>query len=42
MVKIESSKTDQYRDGASIVTACTGQVTRPVGGMEHGLQHGRG
>ena len=34
VVKIESSKTDQYRDGASVVIARTGQVTCPVGMME--------
>ncbi|KAL5506093.1 hypothetical protein EMCRGX_G007664 [Ephydatia muelleri] len=34
-VKIESSKTDQYRDGASVVIAHTGHVTCPVGMMEH-------
>ena len=25
VIKIESSKTDQYRDGASVAIACTGQ-----------------
>ena len=34
VVKIESSKTDQYRDGASLVIAHTGQVTCPVAMME--------
>ena len=34
VVKIESSKTDQYREGASLVIARTGQVTCPVAMME--------
>ena len=34
VVKIESSKTDQYREGASLVIAHTGQVTCPVAMME--------
>ena len=34
MVKIESSKTDQYREGASLVIARTGQVTCLVAMME--------
>ncbi|KAL5496644.1 hypothetical protein EMCRGX_G012974 [Ephydatia muelleri] len=40
VVKIESSKTDQYRDGASIVNARTGQVTCSVGMMEHYFRMG--
>ena len=32
--KIESSKTDQYREGVSLVIARTGQVTCPVAMME--------
>ena len=34
VVKIESSKTEQYRDGTSLVIARTGQVMCPVGMME--------
>ena len=34
VVNIESSKTDQYREGASLVIARTGQVTCPVAMME--------
>eukprot|EP00731_Ephydatia_muelleri_P035751 Em0155g6a len=34
VVKIESSKTDQYREGASLVIARTEQVTCPVAMME--------
>ena len=34
VVKIESSKTDQYREGASLVIARTGQVIWPVAMME--------
>ena len=34
VVKIESSKTDQYREGASLVIAHTGQVIWPVAMME--------
>ena len=34
VVKIKSSKTDQYREGASLVIARTGQVTCPVAMME--------
>ena len=34
VVKIESSKTEQYRDGASLLIARTGQVMCPVGMME--------
>ena len=34
VVKIESSKTDQYREGVSLVIAHTGQVTCPVAMME--------
>ena len=42
VVKIESSKTDQYRDGASVVIARTGQVICPVGYDGALLSHGRG
>ena len=34
VVKIVSSKTDQFREGASLVIACTGTTTCPVGMME--------
>ena len=40
MVKIESSKTDQYQNGASLVIARTGQVTCPVGMMERYFRMG--
>ena len=40
VVQIQSSKIDQYRDGASIVIARTGQVTCPVGMMEHYFRMG--
>ena len=32
---IKSSKTDQYRDGAWVVIACTGKPTCPVSMLEH-------
>lgn len=35
---IESSKTDQYRDGAWIVIACSEQNTCPVGMLEWYIQ----
>ena len=34
VVKIVSSKTDQFREGASLVIARTGTLTCPVGMME--------
>ena len=34
VVKILSSKTDQFRESASLVIACTGTSTCPVGMME--------
>ena len=40
VVQIQSSKIDQYRDGASLVIAHTGQVTCPVGMMEHYFRMG--
>ena len=34
VVRIVSSKTDQYREGSSLVIAHTGEPTCPVGMME--------
>ena len=34
VIRIVSSKTDQYRDGSSLVIARTGELTCPVGMME--------
>ena len=40
VVKIESSTTDQYQNGASLVIAHTGQVICPVGMMKHYFRMG--
>ena len=40
MIRVQSSKTDQYRDGASLVVACTGLPTCPVAMMERYFHRG--
>ena len=41
VINVQSSKTDQYREGASLVIACTGSVTCPVSMMERYFRVGK-
>ena len=41
VIQITSSKTDQYREGASLVIARTGMATRPVSMMQRYFSMGQ-